>query len=335
MTTYRFIESRAHSAGWIIDLEDAYLRERQGSRAHPRPVDVLIFELVGEDTGGGMVALTPPRELEMIRNHGGYYLFYGREVLPGDRRQALPLVEGRLYRLRVRGLFYQTLEFDVRFPMPERRVVPGAPDPWAAYSQALQAAATYPFPGAPGYRPEDDPLGCGGSLRPAGGGATRLRGGLYRPDGRGLARATITVVGRSNVYTVADDGQWVLWFPPDDPTVTGLHTVTITLPDGGGQILVPGVCVARGHETSLPATALRGRVMRRGVGVAGAAVAVAGFPDTVTSAATGDWWYYFLPNQADVPVVAVTVTLPDGATQTQNAFIRSRGTAVVPSFVFP
>lgn len=326
--------SRPITAGWVFDLEDGYQKLLRGPRSHPQPVNALVFELIEEEIDGAMVPLPAVRELEVVLSPGGYYLFFGRELLPEGGRRVLALVSGRRYRLRIRGPVYQTMEFDVPYPMPERRIVPGNPDPWAAFSRSLEPAATYPFPGAAGYRPAEDPLGCGGSITPSATGATRLRGSLLHPDGSGREGATVIVTGRSNEYKVGPDGQWVLWFRPGDTAITGLHTVTITLPDGSNAS-VAGVCVARGHETSLPATALRGQVLRRGLGVTGATIAIAGFSGTVTTAADGAWWYYFLPNQGNVTNVNVTATLPDGASLSQGTLIRSRGTVVVPSFVFP
>jgi hypothetical protein len=323
---FRYLEARIHQAVWIFDLEDGYQKRLQGPAAHPRPFEPLSFELTGQESGGVMADLPWPRELVVITNASGYHLFYGQERLPDDSQRAFTLAPGR-YRIRVRGPYYQPLELTVPLPMPSPD-----PDPWAAFSGELEPAGAYPFPPVARYRPESDPGPCGSAAPPTVSAATRLRGGLFHPDGRGLEGATVEIIGRSNRYTVGADGGWVLWFDPGDAGITGLHTVTITLP-GGGDASVAGVCVVRGRETSLPATALRGWVLRDGVGVAGASVAVSGFAETVATRGDGAWWYYFLPNQAERDVT-VTATLPDGAALPADTRIKSGGTIVVPSFQF-
>jgi hypothetical protein len=216
---------------------------------------------------------------------------------------------------------------------PQQRDNPGDPDPWAEFSRLLEPASAYPFPYAARYRPEADMGPCGASVLPTVSGATRLRGGLFHPNGRGWEGSTVEIAGRSNRYTVGPDGQWVLWFDPGDSSLTGLHTITITLPDGTDSS-VPDICVVRGRETSLPATALRGYVLRDGIGIEGAEIEVSSFTEPVVTRKDGAWWYYFLPNQEEQDVT-ITASLPGGESLPANTRIKRRGTVVVPSFQFP
>jgi hypothetical protein len=330
---FRFIETRTFEAVWIFDLEDAYLKRLCGDNAHPRPLEPLIFELTGQEIGGVMEDLPVPRELVITVNPSGFHLFFGQERLADDWLRAFSLPPGR-YLVRIRSPYYQPLEFSLPLPMPSlRRDDPSDPDPWAEFSRLLEPAGAYPFPSAARYRSEEDPGPCGASVTPSASAATRLRGGLFHSDGRGLKGSMVEIAGRSNTYRVGPDGQWVLWFDPGDDTLTGLHTVIITLP-GGADASVPEVCVVRGKETSLPATALRGYVLQNGIGAEGAEIEVSGFAEAVATQADGAWWYYFLPNQAEQDIT-ITATLPDGSSQSADTRIISRGTVFVPSFQFP
>lgn len=350
----RVFERRTLAATLIFNLEDSYARERLGLRAHPRPYEPLCFFLVARLSPGAREDYTPPRELVITRNLSGYHLFFGAEWLPADPRdrsrgrarpsRRLNLVPGT-YLVRVTSPLYQSAERAVVLPMPNLNLSdPGSPDPAlrdpvAQYTFSMRPSPAYPFPDRAPLR-VDDPADCPDDL-PARRGATLLFGSLYTPDGRGRAGASVRVPGLTESYRIDASGQWVLWFPEPppggpDPLASGVVAARFTLPDGPpGDIDVPQVCVVRGYSTSLAQAAFRGWVLRRGVGIAGASVAVAGQAATTTTGADGGWTYCFELNQPGA-TVDVTATLPDGASQTQsNIEIRPRATVLVPTFTFP
>jgi hypothetical protein len=326
----RYLEAQTREAVWIFDLVDAYLKRLHGPDSHPRPVMPLVFELTGRKVGGATMPLPGGYEqLVMIANASGYHLFFGREQLD-DRSQRLLLLEDGVYSVRISGPGYQPVELDVT--LPARDLDDPTSDPWKVFRIELEPASGYPFHHARRYR-DDGGTPCGDGVPPAPAAATLLRGSLFHTDGRGWKGATVEIAGRSNTYTIGDDGQWVLWFAVGDDGITGRHTVTFTLPDATVSE-AHNVCVVRGRETSLPATALRGWVLRNGVGVPGATIEVTGYAKTVTTREDGSWWYFFLPNELDQENVRVVSTLPDGESMLRMTRIRSRGTVVVPSFTF-
>jgi hypothetical protein len=327
------LETRTFQAVWIFDLVDGYLKELHGSQAHPRPGSHLFFDVVGKaDENGDIVPLPVTRRLVTTVNRSGYHLWFGEERLHDGARRRLVLEPG-CYDVRVRSFLYQELPLKVALPMPDGQpTAPSPPDRCLDFEGVLSPSSQYPFPAAACYRAEDDGGVCGASARPVVAGATRLRGVLLTPSGQGMQRAEVKVDGTSNTYRVGADGQWVLWFPPDDASITGLHTVSIK-PLEGPPLTVDAVCVVHGHETSLPATALRGHVLVNGRGAPGTEVSLAGFAETVKTQSDGSWWYYFLPNQQEETIV-ITVTLPDGRRLSEEETVKSRRTVVVPSFRF-
>lgn len=328
---FRHLEAKTREAVWIFDLVDAYLKRLRGPDSHPRPVTPLVFELTAWEAGGLMAPLPGAREpqLAVIANAGGYHLFFGKEQLEDGSQRPLLLDDGT-YRVRISAPGYQPAELAVTLPASD----PADPnaDPWTVFRAELQPASGYPFPRAPRYQ-DDEATPCGAGVPPASPAATLLRGGLFHTDGRGWDGATVEIAGRSNTYIVGDDGQWVLWFEPGDDSITGRYTVTFTLPDGA-TVEAHDVCVVRGRETSLPTTALRGWVLRNGVGLPGATIEVTGYADTVTTRENGSWWYFFLPDEPDQENVRVVATLPDAESMLRMIRIKSRGTVVVPSFTF-
>jgi hypothetical protein len=348
----RVFERRTLTATLIFNLEDSYARARLGPRAHPRPYEPLRFFLVARLAPGPREDFSP-REMAITRNPSGYHLFFGEELLPpgprdrGNGRQRatrrLDLAPGT-YLVRITSPLYQTEERPVAVPMPNLNASdPGSPDPAlrdpvAQYTFAMRPGYAYPFPDRYPLR-VDDPDVC--PYAPAGRrGPTLLFGSLSTPDGRGRAGATVRVQGLTESYRTDASGQWVLWFPDPpltgaDPLASGIIAVRFTLPDDPPRdVDVPGVCVVRGCSTRLAQASLRGWVLRRGAGVAGATVAVSGQSATTTTGSDGGWTYCFDLNQPDA-TVAVTATLPDGASQTQNSItVRRRATALVPTFAF-
>jgi hypothetical protein len=159
-----------------------------------------------------------------------------------------------------------------------------------------------------------------------------LRGSLLSTDGRGIARATIQVVGQTHTYWTNNTGQWVLWFPDDHPT--GPATVRFELSDGTVEH-VANVCVVQGHATSLAPTAVRGAVQTEaGVSLSGATLQVLGYPGAAISDSNGSYSYYFGLNQPE-DTVSVMAALPDGRSLTLSGVrVRPRATMVVPTFQF-
>jgi hypothetical protein len=349
----RVIERRTLVATWIFNLEDRFARARLGALAHPRPYEPIRFYLAARLTPGGREEYTPPPELAIMRNASGYHLFFGEELLPSEprsrrlpgarRTRRLDLQPG-LYVVRVSSPLYQIEEHAVPLPMPNPNLRdPASPDPLLRdpllpYTFALRPGPAYPFP-------DPYPLRAAGPNEcpepPAGRhGPTLLFGGLLHADGRGIAGVTVQALGLSDAATSDTGGQWVLWFPePDapgnDPLANRRVTIQFTLPDSPAQpIDVPDVCVVRGGSTSLPQAALRGWALRRGVGVAGATVAVSGRQAVGRTGPDGRW-IYALPLNQPAETVDVTITLPDGTSQTLSGVgVRPRATVSVPTFVF-
>lgn len=302
-----FNDIRRLSATLVFDLEDRFARGRGVRGFHPRPLEPVKFLATARIEGGVRKEIVPPLELVVTRNGGGYHLFFGTARRHDGERRERALTDG-LYAVRVEGRFYQSAErVDVVVPTPDR-----------AFSFDLRPNYAYPFP-------SESTLGGGLGL-------TLLRGTLHTTDGRGVAGATLQVVGTTEPCVTDATGQWVLVFP--DTQASGNVTVRVVLPGGAAQN-VAGVPVVRGREAGLGETALRGWLLSAAGGVIpGATVQVQGFADLVTAGLDGGWFYYFDLNQA-AATVSVTATLPDGRSQTQiNQQVRPRATVVVPTFRF-
>jgi len=299
------LENQTLSAQAVFDVEDVFARERGVSGPHPRAVRPLRFVAVARIVAGAREQLDPPPVLEIRRNTSGYDLFFGTCRVGDDIRRRL--ADGT-YAVRVESDgVYQRLEHDVSIPRPT-----------PPYVYDLEPGFAYPFPsGSPIRR----------SLGP-----TLLRGSLQGADTRGIAGATVEVVGASNAYRTDETGQWVLVFPDTQPS--GDVTVRFTLPDGTVTD-VPNVPIVAGREATLAQTALRGSVMSdAGAPIADAEVAVSGQPATTRTGPDGSWFYFFPVGQAAVNV-DVTATVPDGASQLRPGVpVQPRATVVVPSFRF-
>jgi hypothetical protein len=300
-------DMRSLSASAVFDVEDRYARERGIRGAHPRPIAPLRFRAVARMTAGGRVELDPELGLDVIRNRSGFDLFHGSAGPVGtDERRRLD--EGT-YAVRVlAGGIYQAVErTDI--------VIPTAA---TSYKFELEPGYAYPFPS--------------GAASASGAGPTVLRGGLQGPDARGIEGARVEVAGTTQTYTTDESGQWLLVFPPNQPT--GAVTVRFTLPDGS-VVNVVGVPVVAGRDSALAQTALRGSVTTtEGGPIAGAAVTVSGQPGQTLSQVDGGWFYYFRPDQPATNAT-VTATLPDGRSQSRGAVpVQPRSTVVVQSFRF-
>jgi hypothetical protein len=331
------------SAVLILNVVDRVGEEV--SRFRPaRPVEPLEFWLVSRTEPLPAVDFNPPLRLQVKRNMSGYHLFFGRvrgmASQPGDDRRVA--LENGLYRLRITSPagIYQPFEMPVRLPLPNlNRLDPSNPNPLLrnpldGYTARLEPGFAYPF-GLAAFRPADPANPCDPTGLPRRRGPSVLRGGLHNPDGRGRAGAVITATGSDRSARTDERGLWALWFPAADGVVLP-HNEDVRIDLGGGIVVDPvNVCVVPGYETSLPETVLTGRVLRRGVPVRGAVIDVAGFPGESITRTDGSWTYYFPPDQADTNV-DLTVTLPDGSSQTRNGIaITSRATAPALLIHFP
>jgi hypothetical protein len=337
----RVLERQTLSATLILNLEDAFVRQRLGAAVRRRPLEPLRFSLVERVVGGVTDRLTPPRDLVVTRNASGYHLFFGRERLRDGSTTMLDMSDGS-YTIEITSpsRFYQTVRRTFAVPMPNPNIIEAnSPDPvqrnpMLGYSVDLEPGHAYPFPDSFPVQPTAVAGLCADI--PAGNGLTLLRGSLHDIDGTGIAAARLQVTGASNQFETGETGEWVLWFADTHPS--GPVTVTVTLPPeppfSSATVSVPGVCVVRGRETSLHETSLRGWVRRAGVGVGGAEVRVSGRAARSRSIADGGWRYYFGLDQLD-EIVDVTAVLPSGEALTrQGVAVKRRGTTVVPAFTF-
>jgi hypothetical protein len=296
-------ELRHLRAVLVLDPEDAYARDRGITDRHPRPVGPLTFRLVARMAGADRQDLVPPPELAVSATASGYLLWYGHERLPDGRRRRLPLPDGT-YVLRVESALYQPADRD--------DIVLPAGGP---YRFDLHPGFAYPFPT--------------GTL-PDGRGPTLLRGTYRAPDGSGIDGATVVAPDHSDPCLTDSTGQWVLVFPDTEPT----GQVTVRFVHGDAVEEATGVAVVGGRQTSLADTALRGLVLTRGVGIAGATVGVAGHPGQSSTADDGSWSYHFPPSLTQ-DVVDVTARLADGREQTRTGIqVFARQATEVPDFTF-
>jgi hypothetical protein len=313
-TTFEF---RTLTATLVFDLTDEFAKIRGTRGPFPRPIEPIRIFATARVTPDPVV-FNPPLQLIVQRNGIGYHVFHNSMKRSDGTVVKKALISGT-YDLRVEGDFYQPA------------VLPGVVVPAArtAASFSLLPAYNYPFPL---------------ELKPTGGrGFALLRGSLHTREGAPIAGARINVDPISadvTTYETTDAGQWVLvcrdtFFPPG---VTTKDVTVVVTPPGGPAINVPTVTIDKGKERSLSETALRGWVLARGIGVAGATVEVQGQPGQTRTATDGSWTYYF---NIDHPLalqlqVDVTARLADGRTQTQiNQLVQPRATVIVPAFEFP
>lgn len=317
------VERRVWSATLILDAEDAYARGRGFSGQHPRPVGRVWFSAVAELLPAGRRALAEPLRLVVTANNAGYQVFRGDVVLPdGSLRRGL-LAPGS-YWIRAESDYYQPLEVPVDLPRPDGPLF-----------FDLEPDHRYPFPDVEPLRVPADPTGfpCAGATIRQAHGPTLLRGSLHAPDATPIRGATVTVPNQSNTFQTDASGQWVLWFPDTQPT--GRQTVRFRLLPGAAPVDVQSVCIARGFETSLGETTIRGQVRRgNGAPISGARIRVSGHLPEVRSRGDGSWSYYFALDQG-AETVTVTADVAGGATVAlPNVAVVPRATTVVPTFQF-
>lgn len=326
-------------AAQIFDLEDAHARNQGLKGAHPRPVGPVKLLLVGQVVGATREDFDTPLELVTQVNPSGYHLFFGTVRLPdGDTRRSA--LDGT-YVVRVEGSFYQPVEENVTFPMP---------NPKQPYSVALHPSFAYPFSNAVAL-----PDGPQDKL-PARRGPTLLRGSLHHTNGQPIVNASVHLtdpdIGEDVEYQGDQTGQWVLVLPddvfpdevPTDDEVSQQVTLRFEWPDPEEpestiERTIRDFEVVRGRENKLSQTSLRGWVLTEaGRGIQGAAIEVDGFAEQSTTAEDGGWFYYFDLGEPPetVGTVDVSAVLPDGRRATRSAVPVERGaTSVVETFRFP
>lgn len=293
-------------AGAIFDPEDRFARDRAVRGKHPRPMGGLRYSLLGRIVGGSRQDFDSPMELMVVRNAGGYDIFFENIKLATGSRFRHILEEG-IYVLRIESDFYQIIERDdVALPQSTQPI-----------SLDLEPGYNYPFPA---------------STLANSGGPTLLRGSLHKISGEVRAGVRIEVAGRSNSYVTDEAGQWVLVFIENDPG--GPATVRFTYGDGSHED-VPNVPIEPGAGNRLFQAGLKGAVLdAAGLGIAGASVQVQGYDGATNTDEEGVWYYYFGLNQG-ADVVNVTARRQDGSTLTQsNVQVQPHEVVVVPSFRF-
>jgi hypothetical protein len=349
--TLRVQERIYSSARMIFDVEDRYARDRGLRGPHPQAIGSLRFWLVGRLEPAGVKRFPHPEEMVVVRNAGGYYLFFDKVIPWGSTQAVRRTLPAGTYIVRVtselesyRSLsvpgeeeihsqVYQWLEReDVKLVNLPATGLVGMETP---YPLSLEAGYAYPFPVAlpAGILPG----GCQGKTYGGQPGPTLLRGALHNVDGSGAVGGIVSAPGAQSTYRVDSSGEWVLIF--NDSQVSGPLTVTVVLP-GKAPVNLDDVCVIQGFETGLPETALRGWVLRNGTGIGGAQIQVTGLASPLQAQAgrDGNWMLYLPPQNVGGPPVPVTVqaSLPDGSNPlTFDVDIRPRSTILVPTFTYP
>jgi len=300
--THRQTMQRACS---IFDIEDRFARDREVSGRHPRPIGRLHYFLIGEMINGARVEYEAPIELMVVRNSGGYDLFFDQVRYQGTRSYRRALDTG-LYIVRIESELYQSIE-----------QILSLPDFNTPQSFDLEPNFNYPFPMT--------------SL-PNVGSPTLLRGSLHTVDGKGEPDVTIQVVGSSNTYLTDVSGQWVLVFNEDQDS----EDVTVHFEWADGSHLdVPLVSIEQGQVNRLVQAGLRGWVFDpAGIALPDVRIEVSGHAVEVTSAQDGSWSFYFDMNQVS-ELVSVTARLSDGSSLTQEDIqVQTRELVIVPNFQF-
>lgn len=318
------LEFRRQRAVLIFEVEDRFVRELGLAGPHPHATGPFQFFAVAQVVAGQRRPLDHPLELEIIRNAGGFHLFFGKtkpQSAAGSKPPGDPVSRGALvpgtYIIRVTAPLYQAAEIEVDI---DTLFSPGGPRPGmrGPFQVDLEPGYAYPFP----------------KVSPVAGfsGPTVLRGAVRDTSGRPVENVEVEVAGGSNLYRTGANGQWVLVFPDEQPS--GAVTVTFRIPQQPA-LDVQAVSLIAGRQNSLEQAALRGSVLTvRGNALNGAAVSVAAHPGETRTDADGQWFYYF-PLGQDDEMVSVTAVLSDGRRQTQNNVpVRRRATSVVPTFRF-
>jgi hypothetical protein len=314
------IGSRRFNSPPVWTLVDAFGRESGGHGQFPPPLGRVSVLLEEQDVNGQFRKLDAPLELAYTRTLSGALALSMRTVPRNADEPRRTIAAGR-YRFRITSEFYQEAIVDavladgVNLPPNLGELRPGA---------------AYPFPL---------------SARGQGISATTLLRGAYRnADGTPVDDADVIAVAPINAWPFRAcrtdrAGQWVIVVPDSEFAVNPSQPLPVTVrfarPGGAQPIDLMNVRVSRGRENSLAQTAVRGFVQdTRGRAIAGATVAIAGELASVTTDSAGRWFFYFALDRNATPAT-ITVSHPDGRTQTQAVPIVERAMTVVPTFRFP
>lgn len=292
------------------------------------------------------LAFDPPRLLAGFINRSGYLILDGTYHDAQDRSRLWPLGPGT-YRLRLRNELYQDAEFDLAWPpAPDQRRLP-VPQPSNPDSVELFPSPAYPMPDLTLARMQLGPTIVRGSARAADG--TPLAGLLAEViDLPLLAPSDQPPLGDWPFLSARSgpDGDWALVLPgrryldvtpdippPNAPPLRKQFKVRVHYPDG---LVTTVQDVLLGSEHAIRNTVLRGQVLGSGSRpLEGAAITTSAGPRATTSRAEGGWTLVFDLDQASLPQVDVTATVPGKAPKTDSsALLRSGAAVVVPTFQF-
>jgi hypothetical protein len=342
-------EEVVHTRRFALSVVDALARALGTRGPLPPPLGAVVCE-IPRQVAPAVVIFDPPLVLWTIRNASGFVIFDGTYARSGSTAARLPLQPGT-YRLRIRGDYYQNLEFDLVWP-------PAGDDVRVPLDQLLLPGASYPFPPiTPSTFPEPN---TALTNRPYSRGFTLIRGSVLAPSGTPIAGAKAELINfvfqpfppvpnpPPPAWTflscvTGDDGNWAILLPDRlrfknvGPATTAAvtHPVTIRITQPDGAFIDVARTIALGTEVSLTQTALRGRTVdARGLALSGVTIQTSAGPATSQSRPDGQWSFIFPLNQPDVPAVTVTATTPGGASQSVTIAVVSGKTVVVPTFAF-
>lgn len=309
-------ETRTTAPLLVFDVIDQFAASRRIAQPRPRPIGLVLMRLTARIDNGVRTTLPEPLKMVMARNAGGFDSFFGDVELP-DRTHRARAVGPGSYDISIESQFYQTALLQaVSLPM----AIQPPPILMAPIEVRLAPNYIYPFPE---------------SEQPAPGGATLLRGAVFRTDGSGIEGAVVSLNGIQDPppYTTGRSGEWVFAFAA--LPAGGRVTVHIQIPNQPAQD-VANVAVTDSRTSYLRQTALRGQVLNAdGSALPGATIRVTGDPGESLSRQDGQWFFYFDDFNQPQGQVRVTAVLPDGHNKHVDINVQPQSTVVVPSFRFP
>lgn len=342
-------EEVVHSRRFALSVVDALARALGTRGTVPPPLGSIVCEIPRQLLPTPLT-FDPPLVLWTIRNASGFVIFDGTFARPGSTAARLPLRPGT-YRLRIRGEYYQDLEFDLVWP-------PAGDDVRVPLDQQLLPGAAYPFPPiTPSTFAEPNTALAN---RPYSRGFTLIRGSVLAASGAPIAAARAELINfifqpfppvpnpppppwTFLSCVTGADGNWAILLPDRlrfknvAPATTApvTHPVTIRVTEPGGAFVDVARTIALGTDVSVTQTALRGRAVDgRGLPLADLTIQTSAGAGLSRSRADGQWSFYFPLNQPDVPAVTVTATTPGGASQSVTTPVVNGKTVVVPTFAF-
>ena len=342
-------EEAVHTRRFALSVVDELARVLGTRGPLPPPIGTVVCEIPRQVLPTA-VTFDPPLVLWTIRNASGFVIFDGTYARQGSTAARLPLQPGT-YRLRIRGEYYQDLEFNFLWP-------PAGDEVRVPLDQLLLPGTAYPFPPiTPSTFAEPNTALVS---RPYSRGFTLIRGSALTASGAPIAGARAELVNfvfqpfppvpspppppwTFLACVTGKDGNWAILLPDRlrfknvAPTTTAVvtHPVTIRVTQPDGAFIDLARTIALGTEVSVTQTALRGRTVDgRGLPLAEVTIGTSAGPATSRSRGDGQWSFYFPLNQPDVPAVTVTATAPGGASQSVTTPVVNSKTVVVPTFAF-